>query len=207
MKKSFFIAFEGIDGSGKTTQIFELAKYLFRKNKKNNILLTREPYKDERIRELLTKDKDPYKNSEKLANLFIEDRRIHLKELILPSLKKGIHVISDRFSFSTLAYQQAQGIPLSTLIKMHKGIIIPDAIFIIDVPVEVALRRIKKDKERNREIKFEKDIDFLKRIRENYLKLAFLPKHKVFVIDGNRKKEEVFEEIKMIIHRNFFFFE
>lgn len=204
MKKSLFIDFEGIDGSGKSTQVKMFADYLVSLNKYNHVLITREPYKDVSIRKILRENIDPYTHALELAKKFVEDRKRHVKELIKPSLEKGVYVVCDRYSFSTLAYQQTQGISLKELLKMHKGLPIPDLIFLIDIPVEVALERMKKDlktSKRKEEQKFEKDASFLEKLRKNYLDLVNLEKHKVFVIDGTKSKEEVFEEIKRIFEK------
>jgi len=145
MKKGKFIVFEGIDGCGKSTQAWMLGKYLFELNKYNHVIMTREPWKNQDIRKILKEDEDPYSEAEKLARLFIDDRKQHVEKLIKSNTRKKIHVISDRYSLSTLAYQQAQGVPLNKLLKMHKGLLIPDIIFLIDISVKVALQRMKKD--------------------------------------------------------------
>jgi len=192
--KGLFVVFEGIDGSGKSTQIWKLAKYIFEISKYNHVVVTREPWKDENIRKILRETDDPYSQAEQLAKMYVEDRKEHVQNLILPAIQKGIHVISDRYSFSTLAYQQTQGIPLTKLLEMHKGLPIPDIIFIIDIPVKVALKRMNKDKKREKEQKFEKNISFLEKLRKKYLELANLPNHNVVIVDGRKKPEEIFEK-------------
>src|SRR3989344_4059399 len=122
MKKGLFIAFEGIDGCGKSTQIKKFADYLFSKDKHNHVVLTRNPYKDTDIRGILRQDNDPLTQSDKLANLFIEDRRKHAKEIIIPNLEMGNFVVSDRYKLSTVAYQSAQGLNIQDLIKRHEGL-------------------------------------------------------------------------------------
>ncbi len=196
MKRSLFIAFEGIDGCGKSTQTWMLGKYISELNKYNHIIMTREPWKNQDIRKILKQDEDPYSQAKKLAKLFIDDRNQHIEELIKSNIRRTIHVITDRYSFSTLAYQQAQGIPLSELLKMHKGLLIPDIIFIIDIPVEVALQRMKKDSIRKTEQKFEIHKEFIEKLRKNYLNLKNLKNHRVIIINGNQSPEKVFEEVK-----------
>lgn len=196
MKRGKFIVFEGIDGSGKSTQVWMLARYLSDLNKYNHVLLTREPWKNTDIRKILQEDEDPYSRAKKLAELFTDDRREHCKKVILPQIREGVHVISDRYSFSTLVYQKTQGVPLSELLKMHKGLLIPDLIFIIDVPVETAFKRMKKDSKRELEQKFEKNKTFVEKLRKNYISLKDLKNHRVVVIDGRKKPDEIFEEIK-----------
>jgi dTMP kinase len=195
MMKGLFITFEGIDGCGKSTQLWKTAKYIFDKNKHNHVIATREPYSDKEIRKILQAESDPYSQAVELTKRYVEDRKLHVKELINPALEKGHHVISDRYSLSTFAYQQTQGIPLKELIKMHDGLPVPDAVFIVDVPVEVAIERMKNDGARQTEQKFEKDIEFIRKLRENYLKL------KDELKDYNTKKTgEVFRVLE--IHQN-----
>jgi len=194
MKRGLFITFEGIDGCGKSTQIWKLAQYIFGLNKYHHVALTREPWKNADIRRILQEDENPYSQAYNLAQLFTKDRREHVEKLIMPSLKSGSFVISDRYSFSTLAYQQAQGVEDWKLLDMHKGLIIPDLIFIIDLPVKTALQRMKKDKGRKVEQKFEKNAEFIEKLRKNFLKLATLNNHNVVVIDGTKKPDEIFEK-------------
>lgn len=203
MNRGLFITFEGIDGCGKSTQVKMFFDYLFSKNKYNHILMTREPYRNADIRKLLRSESDPYSQAELLARLFVDDRKDHVNEFVLPNLKKGIHIISDRYSFSTLAYQQAQGIPLCELLKMHSGLLIPDLIFLIDVPVEVALDRMSADGKRKIEQKFEKKSEFIEKLRRNYLSLASLSNHHVAVIDGTGGIEQVFERVRKAYESRF----
>lgn len=121
--------------------------------------------------------------------------------MILPNLEKGIHVVSDRYKISTLAYQSSQGIDINELIEMHSGLIIPDITFIIDVPVDVAIERMKRDL--REEHKFEANFDFLEKVRRKHLEIPSLfPNEKIIVIDGNKSIDEVFKEIKKKFHEN-----
>lgn len=195
MKRGLFIAFEGIDGCGKSTQARKLAKHILELNKYNHILITREPFRDTKIRKILREDDNPYSQAYELAKLYTEDRKKHVKEMIIPNLKIGNHVICDRYSFSTLSYQQAQGIDVVDLLNMHKGLPIADVIFILDVSENTAMKRMKKDKKRMTEQKFEKDKNFIKKLRHNYLELAEnLEGHNVIVVDGTKSINHIFEK-------------
>ena len=197
MKRGLFIAFEGVDGCGKSTQAWKLGKYLSNLSKYNHIVMTREPWKDKKIRKMLRETDDPYSQAIELAKMYANDRRDHVKELIIPELMKGAHVISDRYSLSMLAYQQTQGIALKELLAMHKGLPIPDIIFIVDIPAKAAIKRMKKDAERDKkkEHKFEKDAKFIEKLRKNYLNLAKeLKNHNIVVIDGRKSSDEIFEK-------------
>src|SRR3989344_1640509 len=94
-KKGLFIAFEGIDGCGKTTQIKKLVHYLFDRHKHNHIVFTRNPYKDQSIRAILREDDNPMSRAEKIAELYIKDRENQIAEVVLPFLSKGHFVLTD----------------------------------------------------------------------------------------------------------------
>ncbi|MEM5869572.1 MAG: dTMP kinase [Candidatus Aenigmatarchaeota archaeon] len=203
MSKGVFIVLEGIDGSGKSSQ----SKLLFDFLQKNKIpaILTHEPT-DGEIGYLLT---NKYLKEVDLplvdAFLFAADREEHLKKTVIPALEQGKIVISDRYYHSTLAYQQAQGLELKFLLELNKKFIKPDLTIIIDLEPEIAVERIEKDKNRKMEErkKFEK-VEFLKKVRKNFLELKeILKDERIVVIDGNKTKEEVFEavlsEVKKIL--------
>lgn len=197
-----FIVFEGIDGCGKSTQFSLFSKYLFCKSKYNHVFLTREPYKKREIREMLQKDESPFSEAEKLAHLFVQDREQHVKDIIHPTLEKEGIVVSDRYKYSTIVYQSTQGIPIQNLIDMHKDMPSPDIVFIIDLPAEIAKGRMDGEKERAKEQKFEKSVDFQETLRHMYLALPeIFPKEKIYVIDGNRSIDEIREEIKEVYER------
>lgn len=202
MKRGRFIVFEGIDGSGKGTQFSMFADYLFKLNKYNHIILTRNPWKSREIRGILRLEESAEKQAEKLAELFVNDRKEQASEIIVPNLRKGIDVISDRYLLSTICYQQAQGMSAEKLKLMHRGVLVPDLIFILDIPAEVAGKRIKKDS--RFEQKFEKDLDFLERVRQNYLKTPELfPESNIVIIHGNQTPEEVHQDIVKAFNKRF----
>lgn len=197
MQRGKFIVLDGIDGSGKGTQAKLLADYLFDRDKKNHVFLTREPYNSEyytEIRRLLKEGTNPKDNAELLAELFVKDRKVHAG-LIEEFLIRGVYVVCDRYKYSTLAYQQTQGISLVKLIEMHKGIFVPDLAIIFDMPVEIALKRVKNSNRSHEEV-FEQR-GFQEKLRQNFLALPVaLPDEKIIVIDGNQSVAEVFEAIK-----------
>ena len=194
-KKGMFIVFEGIDGSGKSTQIKKFVEYLFNLDKHNHIILTRNPYKETDIRNILKEDTDPNSRSEKLAELFIKDRFQQANELIIPNIKNGHFVISDRHKMSTLSYQTAQGMDLQDLIKKHDNLPIPDITFVIDLPIEIANQRMAIEAERD-EHKFESNLEFLEKVRQNYVKLKdLIVNEKIFIINGNNDPTTIHQEI------------
>ncbi len=197
--KNLFIVFDGIDGCGKSTQISMLHDYLFKKDKKIRILTTREPTSGKygrKIREMLTAHEDPYSDSDTLLDLYIKDREYHLENTIKPFLKGDEGNISivlcDRYYYSTIVYQHAQGVELNKVISMSKEFLKPDLAVILDLNPETALHRISKDRIIE---KFEK-IEFMKRIRDGFLKLKDVLDDNIVYIDTSGNEEETFEKIK-----------
>ena len=205
MKKSgIFISFEGIDGCGKSTQMRKFSEYLFKLDKYNHVVLTRNPYKNTNIRTILREDDDPLSQAEKLAELFIEDRKLHCDEVVIPNLEKNNFVVSDRFKLSTIAYQGAQGIDMLDLLKRHEGLPVPDITFVIDISSEEALRRMMEDEERGdgKEHKFEANMDFQEKIRQNYFRVKeILSDEKIFIVDGLRDVNIIAQEIVEIFEK------
>lgn len=199
MNKGKFIVLEGIDGSGTTTQAAKLAEYLFKKEG-YHIFLTKEPTGFEigkKIKRKLKEDKaagiNPFKEKGgEYTQLYVEDRKHHA-EIITSYLEQGIHVISDRYKYSTFAYQGAQGQELDKLIGMHSGLIVPDLILILDLPAKEALKRRIDDKT-TPEL-FEK-LEFQEAVRKNYLALKEkLISENIVVMDGSKSIEEVNKEM------------
>ena len=203
-KKGLFITFEGIDGCGKSTQIRKFVEYLFNRDKHNHVILTRNPYKDANIRAILRDDDDPISQADKLASLFIGDRRLHAEEVVVPNIEKGNFVVSDRFKLSTVAYQGAQGISIEDLIRRQKDLPIPDITFVIDVDAREATNRMLKDgdREKGREHKFEASLEFLEKTRMNYHGAKELLDEKIFIINGMRDVDEIHKEIIKIFEEN-----
>ena len=194
-----FITFEGIDFSGKSTQIELLKNYLVNQNKKVEII--REPGGteiSEKVRTILLDKNYNHMFMETEIFLFSASRAQLVREKIRPFLKKGIYVISDRFHDSTTAYQgYGRGISLEAVEQINKlaiGGTIPDVTFIIDIPAEIAeeRKRLKEDFDLDRIEIAEKE--FFEKVRKGYLEIA--SKEKRFrVIDGTEKVEEIHSQI------------
>jgi len=183
-----FITFEGLDFCGKSTQVKLLKDYLIRNNKKVNVL--REPGGtdiSEKIRDILL-DKDNSKmEMETELLLFSSSRSQLVRELIIPLLKKGFFVISDRFHDSTTAYQgYGRGISLEFVRHLNKFVIknaLPDITFFIDIPVEEVIRRKSKiDLFELDRIELSKN-NFYEKVRSGYHTIAEEEK-RFFKIDG-----------------------
>ena len=192
-----FLTFEGIEGSGKSTQVKKLHAFFLEKN--IDAILTREPggtFAGEKIREILIDEK--IEKLEAKTELFLNfaARLEHVEKLIKPSLAQGKTVISDRFIDSTFAYQgNAFGLD-KTLIEDVKKMAIsdfaPDITFLIDVPVEAAFARIQTRADNNRYEKL--GFDFHQKVRDGFLQLA-KKNPRIKVIDGTKNQQEVFVEI------------
>ena len=204
-----FISFEGIDFSGKSTQIELLKDYLVEHNKKVEIL--REPGGNEiseKVRRILLDNKHEKMFAEAELLLFSASRAQLVREKIRPYLEKGIYVISDRFHDSSTAYQgYGRGIPIEVVMKIHDlaiGDTIPDLTFFIDIPVGIANERKKK----KTKIKLDRielaDIEFYNRVRSGYLEIA-RREERFKVIDGTQNIEtiqnQIISELELIDRR------
>jgi dTMP kinase len=196
-----FITFEGIEGSGKSTQSKKLYEFLLAA--KLNVILTREPggtKASEKIREILIDDE--IEKLEAKTELFLNfaARLEHVEKLIKPALAENKIVISDRFFDSTFAYQgSAFGLDsklIDDVKKMTIGNFAPDITFLIDVPVEHAFARIQNRESNNRYEKL--GLDFHQKVRNGFLKLAS-ENQRIVLIDGTKTPQEVFERITQFL--------
>lgn len=201
MNKGLFITFEGIDGCGKTTQLNLTADYL--KSKGFDVLITREPGAKglgEMLREiLLNYDGDVSSNCE--AFLFLADRAQHIDTIVKPAIDSGKIVLCDRHTDSTVAYQgYGRGVDLGQ-INMLNDIatsgLKPDLTFIFDVDIETSQKRVGKDKDRMESA----GIEFHKRVREGYLKIADGEPDRVKVINAVESVENISTQVKTLIDR------
>ena len=189
-----FIVFEGLDGSGTTTQANFLFKYLKKQGKR--VFLTAEPTHSLIGGLIESQISGDWQGSpECLQLLFTADRAHHLEKEIIPLLKKGINVICTRYILSTLAYGSSEIKDEKWLIEINKKFIWPDITFLLRASPKLCLQRIKK--ERFHQELFEKE-EKLKKVSKNYLKFAKKLKN-IYIIDGEKSIKEVFGEIKNTI--------
>ena len=185
-----FIVFEGLDGSGQSTQVRLLAEYLQAQGRE--VVLGKEPTMDsdagKEIIEVLTHKKEM--RPEKLQELFVIDRKEHLVNSILPALERGAIVVEDRYCMSTFAFGSVS-CDLEWLIELNKGLPWPDATFILKVRPEVSLARISK---RGKPAELFEKLEKLEKVNKTYGILAErFPK--CFVIDGEKAIEEVHQDV------------
>ena len=189
-KKAAFICIEGLDGCGKTTQAKLLAKKL---TKSHNAVYTAEPsrgnigtfirkrclYGEKRLSTVVE------------ALLFAADRFEHVENEIRPALSEGRLVISDRYVYSSLAYQGAAGLSLEWIETLNEHALKPDLAVFIDVDLETVMNRLKSKRS------VMENMETLQKVRDVYLK--FVEKGDLVRIDGNRTKAEVAEALYALV--------
>jgi dTMP kinase len=204
-----FISFEGIEGSGKTTQAKHTVRFL--QDKGHDCVITREPGGTrigEKIRAILLDplSKDMYPLTEFL--LYTADRAQHIKEYILPLLSDGKIVLCDRYYDATMAYQGfARGLDIGLIEKIHKLLfenLKPDITLLLDLPPEIGLKRawkqINNGNRISQETRFEEErLSFHKKVRAGYLELSRLEPERFRIIDASKDEHEVREEIINIL--------
>ena len=208
-KKGLFVTFEGIEGCGKSTQARLLAESL--RNLGLSVLLTREPGGpriSEEIRTILLNKEFNEMNRLTEVFLYMASRAQHTLEWIIPAIEKGQIVICDRYYDSTYAYQgAAREIPeyeIETINTIATTGLKPDVTYIIDVPVEIGLERLHNGTKTEDIDRLEsEDIDFHRRVRAGYLKLAKKEPDRVVVIDGTKNIEEIHKDIMKNIKQRY----
>ena len=195
--KTKFITLEGIEGSGKTSSIKSITNLL--DDKGISYVVTREPGGSSIGSELRSILLDPQTNisSEVELMLMLADRKDHVEQVIVPNLKTGNWVISDRFMDSSFAYQGGgRKLDKKMIDSFSKNLSlpIPDLTLLFDVPVEISLSRVKARGELDR---FEQEeIDFHNRIREVYLELAEQNVNRIQIIDSSQAIEDMLKSVE-----------
>lgn len=195
MKKGLFITFEGIDGCGKTTQIELLKESL--EEKGYTVLLTREPGAKglgEKLREiLLNYDGEVSSNCESF--LFLADRAQHIDTIIKPAIDKGVIVLCDRHTDSTVAYQgYGRQLDLEQIYQLNKiatNGIIPDITFILDIDIDTSLQRIGKGRDRMEN----SGREFFERVRKGYIEISEKEPQRVKLLQGNSPIKDIQNKI------------
>lgn len=201
--QGLFITLEGIEGSGKSTQAKLLADWLVERGKE--VVLLREPGSTrigEKIREILLNKN--YKEMTPLTELFLflASRAQLVEEKIRPALERGICVILDRYTDSTLVYQGiAHGIDTSIIQQLNTiatGGLQPDITFLLDMDIQEGLNKSGfKDRIE------EKGFDFHRRVREGYLKLAQKHPERIFTVKVESDPQQTHKRIVEIFCQKF----
>lgn len=198
---SLFITFEGADGCGKTTQIELLNKYLQEKGFKT--LVTREPGAKglgEKLREiLLNYDGEVSPNCESF--LFLADRAQHVDCVIKPALKKGVIVLCDRHTDSTVAYQgYGRQLDIEQIKKLNKIAVNglkPDLTIVFDIDIETSMQRVGKTKDRMESA----GTEFFNRVRNGYLAIAKEEPNRVNVINSADSIENIHKQVVGLVEQ------
>jgi len=206
-----FVTFEGGDGTGKTTQIREAAKYLTDIDR--SVVVTREPggtALGKMIRKVLLERGGAEIAPSTELFLYLADRAQHVNEIILPALESGKIVLCDRFTDSTLAYQgYGRGIDVSWLRQLNdtaSGAVRPELTFLFDCPVQAGLaraaRRSAQSADQPHEDRFEREkLEFHERVRQGFLDLARAEPGRFRIIDAARSIAAITKQIREIIDR------
>jgi len=193
-KKSLFITFEGIEGSGKSYQSKKLYKSL--KKNKLDVLHTREPGGSpgaEKIRKIILTGEIKKFSRRTDTLLYLASRNEHFEKKIKPSIIKKKIILCDRFIDSTIAYQvYGSGESKLFVDNIHKYILgnyQPDITFILKVNINKAFKRIAKRKRKNRYDKFTKN--FYSKVQKSFIKIAKNNKSRYIVLDNSKDDESV----------------
>ena len=190
-----FITFEGIDLSGKSTQIRLLKEYF--ESEKKKVISVREPggtVISEKIRDILLDKKHLKMKDLTEFLLFSASRQQLTEEIIIPHLRKKFIVLCDRYYDSSTAYQGYGGkVDLKIINSINKtatGHLVPDLTFLIHISIEESIRRKKLIKKNEDRIE-RKTISYFNKVTDGYLKIAKNDKDRFVVIDGTLSKEEI----------------
>jgi dTMP kinase len=202
-----FVTFEGIEGTGKSTQLVRLARRWTELGA--DVVATREPGGTElgrRLRGLLLRpaERPPCPEAELLA--YVADRAQHLVEVIEPALARGAIVLCDRYADATLAYQgYGRGMDLRWIRELHRRPPldrVPDRTVLLDLDPETALERARRrDFERaSGEGRFEQEsLDFHRRVREGYLDLAAAAPQRIRLVDAAGDEDAVARRVVLAL--------
>lgn len=197
-----FITFEGVEGSGKTTQTGLLRDFLLERGYK--VALTREPgwgAVGKLIRRMLLEERDLELDHLAELCLFCADRVQHVRDLIKPKLEQGEIVICDRFNDSTLVYQgYGRKLDLDLVKKLARSSALglePQLTILLNLPVRLGLSRLKKRVGKTK--MDEEPVEFHERIRQAYLFLAQKEPGRIRVVNAAGDIKDIQEEIRSIV--------
>lgn len=202
-----FITFEGIDGSGKSTQLRLLAAHL--RARGHDVIMTREPGGTELGRQLREAFLETHEKVAPMAELlaFAADRAQHVEYLIKPALAAGKVVISDRYADATFAYQGAgRGFPadkVNQVIALATGGLKPDLTLFFDIPVEMAITRMsdRAESEAKANRMDAETAEFYHRVRDAYLTIAAAEPERFIIVEASGSVEEIQGKVDEIVSK------
>jgi dTMP kinase len=200
-KRGLLITFEGIDGSGKTTQLKMTAAFLRKQGYR--FLILREPGSTpiaEQIRKILLGKENSISPASELL-LYLAARADLVQKVIAPALTGGVIVLCDRFYDSTMAYQgYGRGLDISLIERLNDltvGKVRPDLTFLVDVDYQTSLQRRKRDSDR---LESESKA-FFDRVRGGFLALARKEKERMVILDGKKPAADIFAEVENCLRK------
>ncbi|NOY22027.1 MAG: dTMP kinase [Acidobacteria bacterium] len=198
-----FITLEGGEGSGKSTQGEMLTRHL--QEKGYRVVWTKEPGGTDigqALRKVVMSNRHGDMVPETELLIYLADRTQHVKSKILPAIREGNIVISDRYHDSSVAYQHfARGVPMATLDFLFQNLaggLVPDITFILDISPDTAMKRIEKRtvSDPGSMSKFEEEtLSFHKKVRQGFLEIAAKEPNRVKVIPADQPRNEIFNRI------------
>ena len=189
--KGLFICIEGLDASGKTTHAHRLVRDLQKRG--FDAIYTTEPSAGEIGKFIRTYVLERRKRVPSVveALLFAVDRVDHVEKEIKPALQEGKIVVSDRYVYSSLAYQGATGLDIKWIEKINELALPPDLAIYINVPAEIVVRRLRGRRSVMEKLKIQR------KVREAYMRLV--KNGSLIPIDGDRRKDEVSKDALTIV--------
>ena len=202
MKTGKFITIDGVEGAGKSTQIKFICDYLQAKG--INVVLTREPGGTdlgEKIRQLLLSTQTQPMHSDSELLLMFAARNEHIHHKIIPALKKGDWVLSDRFTDASYAYQGGgRGLDIERIEHLERWVLgdfTPDMTLLLDIPVDLGMSRVESRGEKDR-IELEAK-DFFERVRQAYIARSEKYPERIKLIDSSKERKHTSTQIEQIL--------
>ena len=202
MKQGKFITIDGVEGAGKSTQIDFICQYLV--DKGINVVLTREPGGTEigeKIRTLLLGNSTGKMHADTELMLMFAARNEHIQNKIMLALAQGDWVLSDRFSDASYAYQGGgRGLDIARISQLESWVLqdfTSDMTLLLDVPVEIGMKRVESRGEKDR-IEQE-SLDFFNRVRDAYIVRSKQYPERIKLIDASQSAENTSNQIQKVL--------
>ncbi len=202
-----FLVLDGVNGAGKSSLQKRISDYL--KKASLDVVCTREPGGTpvgNTLRQILLEAKTSRVSAEAEVFLFSADRFIHVSQVIMPALEASKVVVSDRYCYSTLAFQgYGRGVSLQFIEELNQlatGSLLPDLVILLDLDPEVGLERTLKRNQAHGADSFESEsLEFHQRIRDGFLRLARNYREPFLLVDASSDEQSVFDFCKPVIDR------
>ena len=197
-----FIVFEGVDGAGKTTQLVQLVQWLEQQG--ITVVTCKDPGSTalgEQLRTILLSSVDTPISMRAEMMLFTTARTQLVDEIVRPALSAGKTVVLDRYIYSTIVYQgHAGNLPTDEIRKINHlatGGLMPDLTFMIDLPVDVSMKRLGESRDRMES----RGTDYFEKVRAGFIAESKLSAVGIELVDGNRSPEEIQTDLRVITQR------